>query len=261
MKLIVTGITGRMGRIISQEILNNPKLELIGVTVRNSNLIGKDVGDILGQPKTGVTALHLSDCNFSHANAIIDFTLPEGLPAFLDKAIKHTVPIVLGMTGLNLEQEAALNAAAKHIPIVHSNNMSVGVNVLAALIEKAAETLKNDFDIEISELHHKHKIDAPSGTALLLGEAAAEGRNVNLKDVQVHSRAGKRKTGDIGFSVQRGGGVIGDHHVLFIGENERIELNHRAHNRSIYADGAIRAAQWLQDKPAGRYSMRDVLDI
>lgn len=261
MKIIVSGINGRMGSAIARTILNQDNLQLVGAIGHGDSIDGVDIGSIIGVDETGIVATQLDNADLSTADAVIDFTLPVALPALLEKAKQANVALITGTTGLSDELQAQVNEAAKHIPLLQSFNMSLGVNLLAGLVEQAAERLGEEFDIEITELHHRHKKDAPSGTALLLGEAAAKGRGVRLKDVTAIDRNHERKVGDIGFSVQRGGGVIGDHSVMLIGENDRIELTHKAQNRQIYVDGALKAAEWIKSKPAGYYTMRDVLGL
>lgn len=252
MKIIVSGINGRMGGEIARTLLAQSGMELIGA-------IGH--GDSLNSKDWGVKATVIDEADFSKADAVIDFTLPAAMPALLEKATQAKVALVTGTTGLSAELQSQVVRASKQIPILQSFNMSLGVNLLAALAEQASARLGEEFDIEINELHHRHKKDAPSGTALLLGEAAAKGRGVDLKEVSAIDRNGERKIGDIGFSVQRGGGVIGDHSVMLMGEHDRIELTHRAQSRQIYVDGALKAASWLQGKPASLYSMRDMLGL
>ena len=261
MKIIVTGISGRMGAEVVGAIMASDQASLHGATIRNSSLFGKDVGEIIGMQPLAVAATPLSETNFEDAEAVIDFTLPEALPELLHRCVESNTALVTGTTGISPELQRQIDQAARSIPIVQSFNMSLGINLLAALVEKASASLDESFDIEINEIHHRHKKDAPSGTAILLGESAATARGQKLQEVQAMDRDGLRKQGDIGFSVQRGGGVIGDHTVMLAGENERLELTHRGHNRRIYADGALKAALWLKDKPAGLYSMRDVLGV
>lgn len=262
MNIIVIGCNGRMGAECVREVAANNHLQVSGGTVRNQKFVDADIGELAGLPKLNIKATLLKDTDFNSANAVIDFSQPDGLVELLDYAVQHKLSLVTGTTGLKPNHQQKVDEAAKIIPIVQSFNMSLGVNVLANLIEKAANALGDEFDIEINEMHHRHKKDAPSGTALLLGEAAAKGRNVALAKVQSPiDRNGERKIGDIGFSVMRGGGVIGDHTVMLAGESERIELIHRGHDRSIYAKGAVKAAKWLQDKPAGLYDMQDVLEL
>jgi len=202
---------------------------------------------------------------FTNCDAVVDFTLPEISIEYAVLAAAAGKTFITGTTGFSPEQERLINETAKKIAIVKSGNMSLGVNLLSALVKKAATALDaKDFDIEIAEMHHRRKVDAPSGTAILLGKAAAEGRGVNLADVSVRGRDGNtgvREINTIGFSSIRGGTVIGDHSVIFAGENERIELTHLAQDRSIFAHGAIKAALWAKDRPNGLYSMLDVLGL
>ena len=197
-------------------------------------------------------------------DVLVDFSSPAALPANLDAAAGAGVPIVVGTTGLGGEAEALVDAAAARIAVLQSANMSLGVNLLAHLVREAAARLGDDWDIEIAEMHHRHKADAPSGTALLLGRAAADGRGVDLAAVSDRGRdgiTGARAIGHIGFAALRGGSVAGDHQVILAAEGERLELGHRAESREIFARGAVRAALWLSGKPAGRYAMTDVLEL
>ena len=197
-------------------------------------------------------------------DVFIDFSAPDALHDNLMTATRLGRPIVIGTTGFSDHHERMLEEAARQVAVLHAANMSLGVNLLAHLVREAAARLGVDWDIEVLEMHHRHKVDAPSGTALLLGHAAAEGRGIKLDDVSDRGRdgiTGARKQGHIGFAVLRGGSVPGDHQAIFAGEGERIELGHRAENRSIFAQGAVRAAQWLVGKPAGRYGMADVLGL
>ncbi|WP_106639883.1 4-hydroxy-tetrahydrodipicolinate reductase [Allosphingosinicella vermicomposti] len=198
------------------------------------------------------------------ADVLIDFSAPAGLTAHLDAAVAARTPIVIGTTGLTADHQAAIDAAAKSVAVLQAANMSLGVNILAHLVRETAVRLGPEWDIEIVEMHHRHKADAPSGTGLLLGRAVAEGRHVSLDDVSDRNRdgmTGPRTEGHIGFAVMRGGSVAGDHQVVFAGEGERIELGHRAESRVIFAQGAVKAAIWLAGKPAGRYTMDDVLGL
>ncbi len=197
-------------------------------------------------------------------DVMVDFSAPEGLEAHLEEALERAKPIVIGTTGLTEQHQAMIDSAAEKIPVLQAANMSLGVNLLAHLVRQTAERLGEDWDIEIVDMHHRHKVDAPSGTALLLGEAAADGRGVELDRRSDRGRdgmAGPRKSGHIGFAALRGGSVAGDHHVIFASDGERIELGHRAESRMIFARGAVAAAIWIEDKPAGRYSMNDVLGL
>lgn len=193
-------------------------------------------------------------------DVLVDFSAPEGLKAHLETALERGKPIVIGTTGLDEGHQEMIDAAAERIPVLQAANMSLGVNLLAHLVRETAERLGEDWDIEIVEMHHRHKVDAPSGTALLLGEASAQGRRVDLARVR-GTATGPRKPGQIGFASLRGGSVAGDHQVIFASDDERIELGHRAESRAIFARGAVAAAIWIEDKPAGRYSMNDVLGL
>lgn len=197
-------------------------------------------------------------------DVFVDFTAPDALKNNLDVALDAGKPIVIGTTGLAEAHQRMIDEAAARIPVLQAANMSLGVNLLAHLVRQTAERLGEDWDIEIVEMHHRHKVDAPSGTALLLGQAAAEGRKVELGAASDRGRdgmSGPRKTGSIGFAALRGGSVAGDHQVIFASDDERIELGHRAESRAIFARGAVAAAIWIEDKPAGRYSMNDVLGL
>lgn len=240
MKIGILGCNGRMGQTLMALVETTKGVELAG---------GVDQGDDIA------ALIKISD-------AVIDFTRPEATLAFAELTAKHGTAHIIGTTGFNEPEFFELHERAKRTCIFWSPNMSVGVNLLNALVEKAAKLLDSAYDIEILEMHHKHKVDAPSGTALLLGEAAARGRKVSLKKKQVLSRegiTGARKAGDIGFATLRGGSVIGDHTVIFAGENDRIELTHKASSRSIFAEGAIAAAKFCVGKPNGFYSMKDLL--
>jgi 4-hydroxy-tetrahydrodipicolinate reductase len=197
-------------------------------------------------------------------DVFVDFSAPEGLRDHLDRALELGKPIVIGTTGLDAEQQRMIDDAAQQIAVLQAANMSLGVNLLAHVVRQTAARLGPDWDIEIVEMHHRHKVDAPSGTALLLGRSAAEGRGVELGLVSDRGRdgiTGPRREGDIGFAALRGGSVAGDHQVIFASDGERIELGHRAESRTIFARGVVEAALWIEDKPAGRYSMNDVLGL
>ncbi|MGZ8310782.1 MAG: 4-hydroxy-tetrahydrodipicolinate reductase [Allosphingosinicella sp.] len=238
----ILGASGRMGRAIAGLLDGRGEAQLAGATAR-----GGDPGSLA-----------------EDSDVLIDFTAPDALQAHLDAAIEHGTPIVIGTTGLGPDHHAAIDRAAGRIAVLQSANMSLGVNLLAHLVRETAARLGDDWDIEIVEMHHRHKVDAPSGTALLLGAAAAAGRGVELDRVSDRGRDGQtgaRAAGPIGFASLRGGSVPGDHQVVFAGDDERIELGHRAGSRDIFARGAIRAATWLRDRPAGRYAMADVLGL
>lgn len=267
MKLAIMGAAGRMGRAIAQIIQENPECEIVGGTeTEGSSSIGADIGELAGLGKIGVPITSDADAVelFTKVQGIIDFSTPAASVAYADLAAQARIVHVIGTTGFSKEDEEAVYAASRHARVVKSGNMSLGVNLLAALVKKAAQTLGPEFDIEILEMHHRHKVDAPSGTALLLGEAAAHGRKVALENHAIRVRdghTGPRNTGDIGFATLRGGDVVGDHTVMFAGGGERIELTHRATDRRLFARGAVLAALWANSQAPGLYSMNDVLGL
>ena len=227
--------------------------------------MGGDSGALAGTGENSVPVTDDLETALTIADAIIDFTTPTASVALSRKVGAHGCAHIIGTTGCTPQQDLEISHAAEMATIVKSGNMSLGVNLLAILVEQAAHALSaSDFDIEVLEMHHKHKVDAPSGTALLLGEAAARGRGIDLENNSVRSRdgiTGAREEGTIGFATLRGGAIVGDHSVFLTGAGERIELSHRALDRSLFATGAVRAALWAKDKPAGLYSMRDVLGL
>ncbi|MBI3419903.1 MAG: 4-hydroxy-tetrahydrodipicolinate reductase [Proteobacteria bacterium] len=264
----VLGASGRMGRMLVREVLDDPQCTLAGGTVREgSSYMDKNLVDIAGLPSNtvlpaGAITTVSSEKLFSSCDVAVDFTRPEVSVHHAYVAAAMGKPIVIGTTGFSAEQLGMLNDAGNHIPLVVAPNMSLGVNLLLALVERAAQRLDPAYDIEIIEMHHRHKIDAPSGTALALGEAAAKGRNVSLKAKAVHDRkgaTGPRKKGDIGFASLRGGDVVGEHKVIFARDGERLELGHVATDRRIFAAGAVYAAKWLVSQQPGAYTMKDVL--
>lgn len=265
LKIGVVGCGGRMGQMLVREIAATAGCVLAGGTeAPGSAALGRDIGELAGlgpvQLKVGSDPAAL----FAAADAVIDFTTPKATLAHAALAAASGKAHVIGTTGLEPEQLAAIDEAARRTAIVRSPNMSLAVNLLFALVEQTASRLGPDFDIEIFEIHHRHKVDAPSGTALALGEAAARGRKVKLSESAVRGRdgiTGARKAGTIGFASSRGGSEVGDHVVMFCGEQERLELNHRATGRQIYAKGAVRAALWARGRPPGLYGMRDVLGL
>ena len=261
--ILVAGAGGRMGKAVVAEVLKTPGARLAGGFERPGGAdIGKDMDALVGLDAIGLAVEGGPDKGLARAGAVIDFTTPAASLGHAQAAAEKGVAHVIGTTGFSAEEEAALAALAKTIPIVKSGNMSLGVNLLTALVERAAAALGEDYDIEIFEAHHRHKVDAPSGTALMLGKAAAAGRGVSLKDKTPDpSRAGARAAGDIGFSVFRGGGVVGEHKVSFAGADEVITLSHSAIDRALFARGAVTAAQWAIGKAPGLYSMRDVLGL
>jgi len=259
----VTGCTGRMGRMLLAEIAGTEGCMLAGGTeAPGSRFAGQDLGEFVpgGHGPIGTDAAAL----FATAQAVIDFTTPAATAAHADLAAKHGRVLVVGTTGLGPSEEAALRAAATKVPVVWAANMSLGVTLLGALVREAASKLGIEYDIEIVEMHHRAKVDAPSGTALALGRAAALGRGVDLDAVSQRVRdghTGARNPGDIGFATLRGGDVVGDHMVIFAGPGERLEIGHRASNRQIFARGAVRAALWAVGQPPGLYDMKDVLGL
>jgi 4-hydroxy-tetrahydrodipicolinate reductase len=265
MKFAIMGAAGRMGQAVIRVLHEMPNCSISGGTESaGSSALGADIGEIAGVGKLGIPITADPLELFIRSEAVIDFTTPDATTEYVGLAAQARIVHVIGTTGLTPPQEDAILAASQHAVIVQSGNMSLGVNLLAALVKKAAETLGPDFDIEILEMHHRLKVDAPSGTALMLGKAAAEGRHIGLDDHSVRVRdghTGVRKRGDIGFATLRGGDVIGDHMVVFAGASERLELTHRAGDRQLFARGAVRAALWGQGKPPGLYSMQDVLGL
>jgi 4-hydroxy-tetrahydrodipicolinate reductase len=265
MRLIVAGAGGRMGRTLVKAIAESKGLVLAGATEGpGSALLGKDAGELAGIGANGVKIAADAASLIGQADGIVDFTVPAATLAFAALAAKSGKVHIIGTTGLSAADDAKIADAAKTGVIVKSGNMSLGVNLLAALTKRVAKTLDAAFDIEILEMHHNQKVDAPSGTALLLGQAAAEGRGVDLKSHAVKSReghTGARKAGDIGFATLRGGTVVGEHTVMFAGPAERIELTHVAADRMIFARGALHAALWATKQKPGLYSMMDVLGL
>jgi 4-hydroxy-tetrahydrodipicolinate reductase len=224
--------------------------------------VGRDSGELAGLGKNGVAVAAALEPLLAAADGLIDFTVPKATVAFADLLAKRGLVHIVGTTGLSTADEAALAAAAKRAIVVKSGNMSLGVNLLVALVKRVAKTLDQEFDIDILEMHHNRKVDAPSGTALMLGRAAAAGRGIDLAQHSATSRdGGARRAGDIGFASLRGGTVVGDHSVIFAGTAERIELVHRAEDRTIFARGALKAALWARGRPPGVYSMADVLGL
>lgn len=264
MKITITGCNGRMGKVLMAEVLAAGDALAAGTVRATSADADKDLGILAGQDALGVKTTSDLAAAVTAADVIIDFTRPEYMCNLLDAAVKARKALVVGTTGLTEKDKQALADAAQHIPIVWSANMSVGVNLLQGLVEKVAATLDESYDIEIVEMHHRFKADAPSGTALALGEAAAKGRGVALDAVAEKVRdgiTGDRKAGDIGFATLRGGDVVGDHNVIFAAKGERLELGHKASSRAVFAAGAVRAAHWVHGKKAGLYSMKDVLGL
>ena len=266
LKIVVTGAGGRMGATLIEAIVRTDGLELHGALERSgAPTIGQDAGILAGLGAIGVNISDSVDDILKGADAIVDFTVPAASVALAKQAAKLGLIHVIGTTGCTQnDDEEIARAATAGATIIKSGNMSLGVNLLSALVTKAAAALGDDFDIEIVEMHHNQKIDAPSGTALMLGEAAAKGRNIDLEANAVKSRegiVGVRKTGTIGFATLRGGTVIGEHSVVFAGPGERIELTHKSQDRSLFANGAVKALLWGKNQSAGLYSMGDVLGL
>ena len=254
-----------MGQALTQLILADARVELVGgLEAEGSDALGQDVAGLAGLAPCGITASDDALTLLSQADAVIDFTVPSATVELTALAAQARIVHIIGTTGFTPDDEEKIAAAARHARIVKSGNMSLGVNLLAGLVAQAAQALGPDWDIEILDMHHRQKVDAPSGTALLLAEAAAGARDVALDDVQDSGRdgiTGARQAGNIGIAALRGGSVVGDHEVIFAGENEQIRLSHRAEQRDIFARGALEAALWAHDKPQGLYAMRHVLGL
>jgi len=265
MRIIVAGAGGRMGLTLVKAIADSKSFMLAGALEdARSPLIGQDAGVLAGLGENGVKLVADAGALLDKADAIVDFTVPAATVAFAALAAKAGKVHIIGTTGLSAADEAKIKEAASKAVIVKSGNMSLGVNLLAALTKRVAKTLDASFDIEILEMHHNQKVDAPSGTALLLGRAAAEGRGIDLDKHKIASRdghTGARKAGDIGFATLRGGSVVGEHSVIFAGPAERLELTHKAEDRMIFARGALHAAAWARNQKPGLYSMMDVLGL
>jgi len=265
MKIAVMGAAGRMGRELVRAITADPACALSGGTeAPGSPNLGRDLGELAGLGANGVLATADPLELIARSDAIIDFTSPKATVELAGLAANARIVHVIGTTGLDAAADAAIAAAARHATVVRSGNMSLGVNLAAALTERIAGILDADWDIEIVEMHHRHKVDAPSGTALMLGKAAAKGRGVDLSTASVRVRdghTGPRRRGDIGFATLRGGSVVGDHTVVFAGEGEEISIRHHAADRGIFARGAVKAALWGRGRGPGLFSMTDVLGL
>lgn len=266
MKLVVVGAAGRMGQTLIRVVHETAGVSLHAAIERpNSPFIGRDAGELAGLGPIGVPITDKPLEAFVAAEGVLDFTAPAGTVEFAGLAAQARIVHVIGTTGCSADDEAKIRAAARHARVVKSGNMSLGVNLLGVLTETAARALgPGDWDIEILEMHHKHKVDAPSGTALLLGEAAAKGRGIDLAGHSVKVRdghTGPRPQGTIGFATLRGGSVVGEHSVILAGEGELVTLSHSATDRSIFARGAVSAALWARNQKPGFYSMLDVLGL
>lgn len=260
----ILGAGGRMGRMLIQAVQQAGYTVAAAVERPESSLLGSDAGELAGIGKLGVAVVGSLESVIDQCDVVIDFATPDATAQHLIICRKAGVAIVIGTTGLNDEQKQLLNDTAKDIRVVYSGNYSVGVNVSLKLLELAAKTFGDTVDIEIIEAHHRHKVDAPSGTAYMMGETVADALGRNLKDVAVYGReghTGPRDRQTIGFETIRGGDIVGEHTVMFIGEGERVEVKHLATNRMNFASGAVRAAAWVISQPAGRYNMQDVLSL
>lgn len=263
--IVVTGASGRMGQMLIQTIQASGCAKLVGAIEQSGHdWVGHDVGEAMGGAAIGVAVSDDPLVVFAHAHAVIDFTAPAATIEFAALAAQARCVHVIGTTGLAEDDLAKIKAAARHATIIRAGNMSLGVNLLVQLTRKVAAALDEDFDIEVIESHHNQKVDAPSGTALMLGEAAAEGRGVTLDNVADRGRdgiTGKRERGHIGFHAIRGGDIVGEHDVLFAAPGERITLRHMASDRAVFARGALKAALWGQGRKPGEYDMLDVLGL
>ena len=264
-KIGVVGCAGRMGRMLVAEIAATAGCTIAGGSeVPGSGYVNQDIGELAGLGRIGIPIGETVDKLMRDSNVVLEFTSPMATAEHAALGAKLGTAMVIGTTGLSPEQGDVVREAARSIPIVWAPNMSLGVNVLLSVVEAVARRLGPDWDIEILEMHHRGKVDAPSGTALALGQAAAAGREVVLEQVEQRARdgiTGPRRQGDIGFAALRGGDVTGDHHVIFAGVGERLELIHRATTRAIYAKGAVRAARWVVGRPAGLYGLKEVLGL
>ena len=265
MKLAVSGVAGRMGQMLVKTIDASGHGMVSGATERAGHeWNGQDLGICMGGPAVGIIVRDDPAEAFKDADVLIDFTSPESTVRNAAAAAELGCAVVIGTTGLSDDDLSAIGAAARKTAIVRAGNMSLGINLMTLITQSVARALDDDFDIEVVEAHHRHKVDAPSGTALMLGEAAAAGRGISLKTASDRGRdgiTGPRTRGKIGFSAIRGGNIIGEHDVVFAGEGERVVLRHIATDRAIYAQGALKAAQWVLGRPPGEYGMKDVLGL
>lgn len=265
MKIAIVGAAGRMGQMLIRQIARTEGVSLAAASeAPGGKAIGRDAGELAGLDANGIKIGSDSAAAIAVAQVVIDFTVPAATVAHARIASEKGVAMVIGTTGLDPQQTALIHEAAKKIPIMWAANMALGVNVLMALVEKTASLLDPSYDIEVLEMHHRHKIDAPSGTALALGRSAAAGRKIKLEEVWRKTRdghTGARPSGEIGFATLRGGEEVGVHTVMFAAAGERLELNHRSFSRETYAVGAVTAAQWLDGRKSGLYGMKDVLGL
>jgi 4-hydroxy-tetrahydrodipicolinate reductase len=265
LKIGVVGAGGRMGQMLVRTVADTPETRLVAASEQpGSPALGRDAGELAGLGTLGVAVSDNSEALFERADAVLEFSAPAATVAHAALAARLGRIHVIGTTGIDAAGEASLAEAARSAPIVYAPNMSVVVTVFMSVVEQVAALLGPDYDIEVVEIHHRHKVDAPSGTAIGLGKAAAAGRGIALDeaaDWARHGHTGARQRGHIGFAALRGGDVVGDHTVIFAGEAERLELTHRCTGRQIYARGAVRSALWARDKPPGLYGMKDVLGL
>jgi 4-hydroxy-tetrahydrodipicolinate reductase len=261
----VTGAAGKMGGVLIREVCDTPGFSLVAASeIAGHPMLGRDAGELAGLATLAVPVKSDTDALFAASDAVLDFTLPGATEGHSQCAARHGTALIIGTTGLDATHQQALEKAGQKTAIVQAPNMSLCVNLLMRLAEQAAALLDDAYDVEIVEMHHRHKVDAPSGTALGLGRAVAQGRGVTLDAVAERGRdgvTGPRKRGAIGFAALRGGDVVGDHSVIFAADGERLELTHKAASRQTYARGALRAAAWTDGKPPGLYTMADVLEF
>lgn len=263
-RIAISGASGRMGRMLIETVLADPNTELAGaLEISGSPLVGKDAAEFMGR-QSGVRITADPSVAFQGADVLIDFTRPEATQGYLKHCNVHGVKAVIGTTGFDAQGLALIREFSEKQAVVFAPNMSVGVNITLKLLEAAGRYLKEGFDIEVIEAHHRHKVDAPSGTALKMGEVVAKAAGRDLANVARYAReghTGERPADEIGFSVIRGGDIVGDHTVLFAGTGERIEITHKSSSRATYAQGAVRAARFLRDKTSGLFDMQDVLGL
>ncbi len=261
----VIGAGGRMGRMLIEAVQNNPQTTLKAAIERQgSSLVGADAGEVAAIGHLNVQIVDELAAVIADIDVLIDFSLPDATEKNMQVCAEHNVAMVIGTTGFNEQQEQVLAKASEKITIVYAGNYSTGVNLSLKLLGMAAKAFGNDADVEIIEAHHKHKIDAPSGTAYMMAEAVAEARGQNLKDVAIYGRegqTGERESGTIGIHAVRGGEIVGDHTVMFIADGEVVEITHRARARMTFAAGAVRAATWVVEQGVGQYNMQDVLGL
>ncbi|MFA5081764.1 MAG: 4-hydroxy-tetrahydrodipicolinate reductase [Hydrogenophilaceae bacterium] len=264
LNVVIAGASGRMGRSLLEAVVAAPDMRLHAALERTgSPFLGRDAGELVGAPVQAAVVEDM-DAALQGAHALIDFTRPEATLAHIEACRRHQVALVIGTTGFDEAGKAAIAAAARDIPIVFAPNMSVGVNLVFKLLDMASRVLNEGYDIEIIEAHHRHKVDAPSGTALRMGEVIANALGRDLKDCAVYGRegvTGERQASTIGFATVRGGDIVGDHTALYATVGERVEISHKASSRMTFANGALRAARFLAGKQSGLFDMQDVLGL